>query len=81
MDEIKNKEDLSKIIDLCRKKGVISMEIQGIKFTLLPEAPSSSYKKKKQETPSDYIPVESSYSEGDALFWSSAGIPENTETH
>lgn len=75
MEEIKNLNDLSKIIDLCRKKGVDSIEIQGIKLSLRDEAPPSNYKKKK-EIGSDVIQTENQFTEDDALFWSSAGIPE-----
>lgn len=74
MEEIKNLTDLSKIIDLCRKKGVDSIEIQGIKLSLKHEAPPSNYKKKKE--PEGDVIVESLFTEEDALFWSSAGIPE-----
>lgn len=75
MDELKNLGDLSKIIDLCRKKGVESIEIQGIKLVLRDEAPPSNYKKKKQFESGDPV-VEGAFTEDDALFWSSDGIPE-----
>ena len=74
MDEIKNLNDLSKIIDLCRKKGVESIEIQGIKLSLRDEAPKSNYKKKQVEAGDPVI--ETPFSDEDALYWSSAGIPE-----
>lgn len=71
MDEIKNLNDLSKIIDLCRRKGVESIEIQGIKLTLRSELPPSNYKRKKEDTPE----IESDpMNEDQALFWSSTPL-------
>lgn len=73
MDEIKNLNDLSKIIDLCRKKGIASIEIQGIKLELREDVPPSNYKKKKAEDNSDVI-VEEPLTDEQALFWSSTPL-------
>jgi hypothetical protein len=77
MGEMKYPQDLGKFIDLMRKKGVRSFKISGIEMELLPEAPPSNYKKK--EDSKDEIKVEDAYTEEDALFWSSAGVPELKE--
>lgn len=70
MDEIKNLNDLAKIIDLCRKKGIASIEIQGIKLELRADLPPSNYKKKKAGDVAEI--VEEPFTEDQALFWSSS---------
>lgn len=72
MDEIKNLNDLSKIIDLCRKKGIASIEIQGIKLELRSDIPPSHYKRKKAEESPEI--TEDLLSEEKALFWSSTPV-------
>lgn len=70
--EIKNHADFAKFVDLCRKKGVKSVEFQGLKLELRDETPPSNYKKKKElEVQPDYVPVEGVYNDEQALFWSS----------
>lgn len=70
-------KELAKVIDLCRKKGVDSIEYEGIKVTLSPDAPASYYKKKQAQTQDTKDTVEpQTYSQQDALFWSSAGLPD-----
>lgn len=64
---------LSKIIDLCRKKGVASIEIDGVKLTLGQEVPKKS-RKTNPKTTEEPIVIDSPYSDMDTLFWSSAGI-------
>lgn len=77
--------DLSKLIDLARKKGVSSFKIDAgsalFECTLAPEEPLSRYKKKQADTtgpdaPADPDPVQSQEA---ALFWSSPGIPDGQE--
>lgn len=75
MDDFKNLKNLTQMIDLCRKKGVESIKIDGLELTLRPEAPPSNYKRKLQEVQGE-VPTENPYTEEDAIFWSSAGIPE-----
>jgi hypothetical protein len=76
--DIQNTDDLSKIIDLCRKKGVETIQIGNVQLTLREEAPASRYKKKQIET-TDKIDAESLYDEEASLYWSSAGIPEEKD--
>lgn len=74
MLEIKSPEDLSKIIDLCRKKGVQTIKLDGVELSLREEAPPSQYKRKKAEQTSEEIKVEEGFNSEDILFWSSQGI-------
>lgn len=78
MIDLKKQAELGKFIDLLRKKGVTTIEIDGLKMTLAPEAPPSNYKKKQNELQGDVV-VENEFSEEAALFWSSAGLPEEKE--
>lgn len=73
-----DQQNLSKLIDLLRKKGVSSYKTPEVSLELLPEAPQSNYKK-KQDLSGDPIQSENPFNEDDALFWSSAGIPEVKE--
>lgn len=68
MSEIQFPNTLDKIIDLCRKKGVQTIKIQGIELTLREEAPPSNYKRKLEVVP-DQKP-ETQLSEEDWLLWS-----------
>lgn len=69
MSEIKFPTELTKIIDLCRRKGVNSIEIEGLKMTLRDEAPPSNYKRK--ETPFVLDKEETAHmTEEDWLLWS-----------
>lgn len=73
--DLKNTSELSKFIDLLRKKGVKSFKQGELSLELLPEAPLSNYKRKQPTDTSDVIQTEE-FSDEDALFWSSAGLPE-----
>lgn len=65
---------LSKIIDLCRKKGVESIEIEGIKISLNPAAPAKRpYKKNQNSIQGDIETSEPSREE--LLFWSAQELP------
>lgn len=74
--DYKFREDFLKLLADCRKHGVESVKVDGFELKLRPEAPPSSYKKKKLEAVSDSIETDPIYDEEAALFWSSAGIPE-----
>jgi hypothetical protein len=80
-EPLKFPTDLSKLIELLRKKGVKSFEYQGLKLELNDEAPQSNYKKKQQEPQQDYIPTEGmpQWDTDAALFWSSEGLPDLTQ--
>jgi len=73
-----NLSELSKIIDLCRKKGVESIKIDNVELTLSREAPPSKYKR-KTEAASDFVTIEQPYSEEDALFWSAPSTFEEVK--
>lgn len=60
---------LSKIIALCRKTGVVSLEIDNLKLALSANPPSQKRKAKDDEPE-----IQSSYSDEDALYWSAPGI-------
>jgi hypothetical protein len=64
---------LSKIIALCRKTGVSSLEVDGIKLTLSPSLPMKRSNKKTNDEPK----VEKVFSDEDALFWSSPTLGAN----
>jgi hypothetical protein len=72
--ELKNLNDLGKIADLCRKKGIKTIKISdsSVEFELSPEAPKSNYKKKQMG--SDKIDVGVQFTDEEVLLWSSAGI-------
>ena len=67
MGEIKFPTELTKIIDLCRRKGIKSIEIEGLKMELNDEAPPSNYKRKESQG-SDK--PEKTLTEEDFLMWS-----------
>lgn len=76
--EVKTIKDLSRLFDLCRKKGIKEAKLSpdgGIAFTLgeSPTRKSSS----KAAKDSNLIATEPAFSEQDVLFWSSQGIPES----
>lgn len=67
--KIESLKDLEAIIKLCRKTGVASIEVNGIKLELGAEAP----KRLKSERSSDPITTQE-YTPEQLLMWSSAGI-------
>lgn len=58
--EIKSLKDFDSLVTLCRKRGIHTMTVGSITFTLLPEAPKSPYKRRKagSETPTSKDPFE-----------------------
>lgn len=80
--DLKNTSELDKLVKFCRKNGITSLKSGEFAMELAPSAlfPESNYKKKKNlEAVSSHSEVltENEFTEQDALFWSSAGIPEN----
>lgn len=69
MGDIKYPDSLDKIIDLCRKKGVETIKIEGIEIKLREDAPLSNYKRKLESVPSSEKP-EKPLTEEDWLLWS-----------
>lgn len=80
--DVKITKDLDKLVRWARKNGVTSLKNGDFSIELAPSAlfPESEYKKKKA-IDNDPIITESTYTEEDALFWSSTSIPEEKETH
>lgn len=64
-------QSLQKLIKICRKEGIRNFKGAGFEFTL--DEPRISNYKRKQEP--DAV-TEAQYTDEQALFWSSAGIPE-----
>lgn len=60
-------KELSKLIDLCRKKGVESLELSGIKLNLSKDAPP----KKLNSEQSKEAVEEPQYTDEEMLLWSS----------
>lgn len=79
MSSIKYPDSLDKIIDLLRKKGVKSIEIEGIKLELSDEAPPSPYKQKQIESQPQEKPIV--LSEEDWLLWSTNVDEVANESH
>lgn len=74
-------EDFVKLVAFCRKNGIqtykktqgpVTLELEFHPASLMPE---SAYRRKKKEQGSELIQTDKQFSEEDALFWSSAGIP------
>lgn len=75
-------DQIGKIIDLCRKKGVESLQIDGLSLKLTPEAPESLYKLKIKAKEIEAIkdPVGDPITEAaNALFWSIPNTGEGAE--
>lgn len=74
--KIENLSDLERIVSLCRKKGIDSIEIDGIKLSLGSEPTKRPYTRKgtaaSQPDSPEHIPT---YNDIQTLFWSSGGIP------
>lgn len=73
--DIKNARDLSKIITLCRKKGVETIIIgeKGIELKLRESAPERNRRSVKAEVASEKQDEQPVLSAEDRLFWS-AGV-------
>lgn len=67
--KIESIKDLDAVISLCRKRGVLSIEIDGVKLSL-GDAPE----KKLKSEPTPEIKSEDQYTPEQILMWSSAGI-------
>lgn len=60
MIAIKDLKDLGKLIDLCRKKGVETVKVDGVEFTLgdVPQAPRLHTAARDMNLPPEsYIPI------------------------
>lgn len=75
--DIKNIADLSKIADLCRKKGIESIKItqDAVEFTLAESQLKTRTRRNKSKNTTDNIETNAP-TEEELLFWSSQGIPE-----
>lgn len=74
--ELQNLKELEKIVKFCRKQGILSLKHSGFEISLSPSALFPT--KPNKETGSDDIKVNDAFSPEDALYWSSAGIPDTT---
>lgn len=75
----KTLKDLSKLADICRKKGIAEIKVDenGVEFKLWDHIPSRPRKGKSSEVASsNHIPVENMPTEEELLFWSSPGIDD-----
>jgi hypothetical protein len=72
--ELPKPQEIKKLVDFLRKQGVSHLKSGEFEISLSPSALFPQ--KPAKESQSDHIPTEGTFSEEDALFWSSAGIPE-----
>lgn len=68
--DVKRARELTKLINICKKNGVLELKIDGIELKLSPQHPKSKRGDK------DTIETPKSFNEEDILFWSSTGLPE-----
>lgn len=71
--EAKKCKELTKIINICKKHGVLELKLEGIELKLSPHAILPD---KPKSTSQDKEPVTQSYTDDETLFWSSGGLPE-----
>lgn len=73
--------ELEKLVKFCRKSGIKSLKSGDFSLELDAQAlfPESNYKKKQEQTSELITPP--IFTEDEALFWSSAGIPEEQGTN
>ncbi len=69
-------KELEKYMKLCRKHGVLELRLEGVELKLDAHAPITPRKlgKAEKQAPATDTASEGSYSEEDALFWSSTPI-------
>ena len=79
--DIKNLQDLSKIADLCRKKGIETIKItaDSVEFKLKESVIKTRSRRKNRETQPDFVPVDNQPTEEELLYWSSAGVSDAQE--
>lgn len=79
--KIETQAELSKLLDLCRKKGVLAFAVDNLSFTLSDEAPPSNYKRKLEEpTVTDESEVSwDQLSPEEQLFYSSGALSPKAE--
>jgi hypothetical protein len=77
--DAKKARELTKLINICKKLGVLELKVDGIELKLAPAAvlKESKYKQKKSEASDEEITTP--YSDEDTLFWSSTGIPPEAQ--
>jgi hypothetical protein len=63
-------KDLKALIALCKKEGIKSVELNGVKIEFNPYTIEKRTRKAKSQDPVVNVP----YSDEDALFWSADGI-------
>lgn len=78
---IKTLGDLSKIADICRKKGIETIKItpDSVEFKLLePALKPKRVKKAQDSTTESSSTLSNGPTDEELLFWSSGGIPESS---
>lgn len=77
--DIKNTLDLSKLADVCRKKGIAEIKVtkSTVEFKLWDHIPAQRAKRKSKSTANekDDLLGDNTPTEEDLLFWSSGGPP------
>jgi len=66
--KIETIKDMSALLDLCRKKGVESIEVDGLKITL-----GSAPTRKAKNAGPDTIVAPDALTDEQAMFWSAGG--------
>jgi len=83
--EMPDLKALKKLADMCRKAGIKSFKCESFEFTLIEDAPVSSYKANKvakTQAQSTYDAQAAKFesdspTESELLFWSSADLSQN----
>lgn len=70
--KIENLKDLSQIIDLCRKKGIKAITIDGVQIELGDTPPKRTRTKEDATQPQ----AETEFTDEQLMFWSSGGAAE-----
>lgn len=68
--EVKNLKDLKSVMTICKKLGVKTIEVGGVKMEFSDEALRAKPKKTKMANELDLTPQQE-YSPEDLMFWSS----------
>ena len=78
--EAKKTKEIVKLINICRKMGVLELKVEGVELKLSPAAlfGESKYKRKKAEATKEE-PATPELTDEDILFWSSPNLDQPTE--
>lgn len=73
--KIGNLTELSKLVDMCRRKGVESLSVDGISFSLSAYAPTKARKDEPVSSLGEELPDWGSMSPEEQMFYSAGGGP------